>query len=118
MIRRNLAAHIDQMLKRRLHIPGFIDRAAHDHELFAMPIELCAERRERLAENWCLQHCWIPAIAAVRRHVHVCDLAVTTPGDPFHLVAALAGQTLCTGWIGDKRLALHHEGKRARGRPP
>src|ERR1700748_3824393 len=71
----------EQLGETRLHIAGFIRRAALDDRRLAVPMPRQAEARQRARQDRRLQLRFLPGLAAVDRDVDPLDLAASAPGD-------------------------------------
>src|ERR1700740_1071668 len=60
-----LAAHRQQFSQRRLHVAGFVDRAALDYRRLAVPMPRQAEAGQRPPQHWFLQPRRLPALAVI-----------------------------------------------------
>src|SRR5690242_17353416 len=64
---------------RRLHIPGFVRRAAVDDRLHALPLPHVREACVCLRPDGLLESCVTPRLAGVGADLHSCDFPPTTP---------------------------------------
>src|SRR6478672_6035886 len=92
----------DELLVRRLRIPGLIRRPALDHRRLAIPYPGKAEARLADRQYRFLQRRQVPAFSAVGRHFNARDLSPPAPGEPGDLVKARPRQRHLARRKGDR----------------
>src|SRR5262245_7198620 len=96
------------ILHGRLHVTVAVDRAAHQHRGFSVPVPADLEARKALVHDGLFQHGLAPVLAAVERNVDGAYFPGARPGKAGHLVEARSLEVHAPGGVGDDRLALHH----------